>query len=303
LLDPSLALGDLSGTEPLEEQAGTPARREAFRRFAAHRLAVTGLVFLSLIVLMAIFAPLIAPDGPVQIDLTAINQPPSLHHLFGTDSLGRDLWARVVYGARVSLVVGFGAVAISLAIGTALGLVAGVFGGWIDGLLMRITDAFLSIPAILLVMVFVAVVGPSLSSIVVSIALIQWTTSARLVRGQVLGLREREFVLAAYVTGVSRRRVVLDHLMPNLLGPLSVLATFSVANAILIEAGLSFLGLGVRPPTPSWGQIISAAQEPSVLLTQWWIWVPACVAISLTVLSINFIGDGLRDALDPKSRR
>lgn len=269
----------------------------------AHRLAVAGLVFLVIVVFMAIFAPLIAPDGPVKIDLTAINQPPSLHHLFGTDSIGRDLWARVVYGARVSLVVGFGAVALSLVIGTSLGLTAGVFGGWVDALIMRFTDAFLSIPAILLVMVFVAVVGPSLSSIVVSIALIQWTTSARLVRGQVLGLREREFVLAAYLTGVRRRRVIFDHLLPNLLGPLSVLATFGVANAILIEAGLSFLGLGVRPPTASWGQIVSAAEQPSVLLGQWWIWVFACAAISLTVLAINFIGDGLRDAVDPRTER
>lgn len=304
MLDQSLAAARESAD--FEESSGpviTSARREAARRFAAHRLAVAGLVFLAIIVVLAVFAPLLAPIGPDKVNLAVINQPPSMRHLLGTDAIGRDVWARVVFGARISLMVGFGAVALSLTIGSSLGLAAGLFGGWVDALIMRLTDAFLSIPSILLVTVLVAVVGPSLFSIIVSIGLITWTASARLVRGQILALREQEFVLAVHLIGVRRWRLVSDHLLPNVLGPLSVLATFGVANAILLEAGLSFLGLGVRPPTPSWGQIISAAQEPNVLLNQWWIWVPACTAIAFTVLSVNFIGDGLRDAVDPKSRR
>ena len=202
---------------------------------------------------------------------------------------------------ETSLIVGFGAVALALVFGTTLGLIAGFFGRWPDQVIMRCTDAAIAVPSLLLVIVFVSVTGPSLAAVVIAIAFTSWTTSARLVRGQMLTLREREYVLAAQIIGVSRRRIVTDHLLPNLLGPLSVVATFGVASAILIEAGLSFLGLGVRPPTASWGQMVSAAQSPEVLLNEWWIWVPPSIAIGLTVLAVNFIGDGLRDAVDPRA--
>lgn len=279
------------------------ARREALRRFSAHRLAVAGVVVLALVALIALLAPLIAPQGPTQLDISAINQPPGDGHLLGTDDVGRDVWARLAYGARTSLAVGLGSVAIALLIGTTLGLVAGFFGRFTDAVVMRVTDAVMSVPALLMVIVFVSIAGPSLTSVIVVIALTTWPAAARLVRGQVLSLREQEFVTAARVIGVPRHRIVSDHLLPNLLGPLSVVGTFGVANAILVEAGLSFLGLGVRPPTASWGQMINAAQSPEVLLGRPWLWVPACIAIALTVLAVNFVGDGLRDAVDPRSER
>jgi peptide/nickel transport system permease protein len=279
------------------------ARREAWRRFVQHRLALVGLAILLVIIVMAAFAPWIAPQGPYKVDLFAINQPPGTHHLLGTDAVGRDIWAEVVYGTRTSLAVGFGAVALAVLVGTTLGLIAGVFRGIADQGIMRVTDAFMSIPALLLAIFFVSVVGPSLTSVIFVIALTTWTQSARLVRGQVLGLRDQEFVLASQLIGVSRRRIVSDHILPNILGPLSVLATFGIASAILVEAGLSFLGLGVRPPTPSWGEMVSSAQSPVVLLTQPWIWVPPSVAIALTVLAVNLVGEGLRDAVDPRSGR
>jgi peptide/nickel transport system permease protein len=284
-----------------EDASVESALRTAVERFLRHKLATAGLIVIVVIILMAIAAPLIAPQGPTNLNIADINQPPSSHHLLGTDQVGRDVWARLVYGARTSLIVGFGAVAIAILIGTTLGLAAGFLGRWADQSIMRVTDAFMSVPSLLIVIVFVSITGPSLASIVVVIALFTWTQPARLVRGQVLSLREREFILAAHITGVSRTRIITDHLLPNLLGPLSVLATFGVANAILIEAGLSFLGLGVRPPTPSWGQMVSAAQSPEVLLHELWIWVPPSIAIALTVLSVTMIGDGLRDAVDPRS--
>lgn len=287
--------------EELHETLVESAFRAAVRRFTRHRLATAAVVVISIIVVMAIAAPLIAPQGPTNLDITTINQAPSSHHLLGTDEVGRDVWARLIYGARTSLIVGFGAVAVALLIGTILGLAAGFLGRWVDGLIMRITDAFMSVPALLIVIVFVSIVGPSLTSVVLVIAVTTWTGTARLVRGQVLTLREREFVLAAHVTGVSRFRIVTDHLLPNLLGQLSVIATFGIATAILIEAGLSFLGLGVRPPTASWGQMVNSAQSPQVLLHEIWIWVPPSVAIALTVLSVSLIGDGLRDAVDPRA--
>lgn len=279
------------------------ARREALRRFASHRLAVAGVAVLVLVVAMAVLAPVLAPKGPTAIDLTAVNRPPGHGHLLGTDNVGRDIWARLVYGARTSLAVGLGAVAISLLIGTVLGMASGLLGRWVDGVVMRVTDAVMSVPALLMVIVFVAIAGPSLRSVILVIALTTWPTTARLVRAQVLSLRESEFITAARVIGVPARGIVLGHLLPNLLGPLSVVATFGVANAILVEAGLSFLGLGVRPPTPSWGQMVNAAQDAEVLLHRLWIWVPASAAIGLTVLAVNFVGDGLRDSVDPKGDR
>jgi peptide/nickel transport system permease protein len=300
-------LASVSGQLPvvapqaIDDPGYESARKAAVRRFMRHRLATAGVVVIAIIFVMAIAAPVIAPQGPTALDITTISQGPGPHHLLGTDDVGRDVWARLVYGARTSLIVGFGAVALALVFGTTLGLIAGFFGRWPDQVIMRCTDAAIAVPSLLLVIVFVSVTGPSLAAVVIAIAFTSWTTSARLVRGQMLTLREREYVLAAQIIGVSRRRIVTDHLLPNLLGPLSVVATFGVASAILIEAGLSFLGLGVRPPTASWGQMVSAAQSPEVLLNEWWIWVPPSIAIGLTVLAVNFIGDGLRDAVDPRA--
>jgi peptide/nickel transport system permease protein len=233
--------------------------------------------------------------------MRAVRSAPSAAHWLGTDEVGRDVWSRLVYGARTSLSVGFGAVAIAVAIGTVMGALAGFYGGWVDQLTMRLTDTVMSVPPLLMIIVFVSLIGPSLQTVIVVIALMTWPGTARLVRGQFLTLREREFVLAARVLGARDWRIIVRHVLPNVLGPLSVVATFGVASAILLEAGLSFLGLGIKPPLSSWGVMINSAQSSNVLINLPWLWIPPATTISLTVLAVNFIGDGLRDALDPRS--
>ena len=254
------------------------------------------------IVIIAIVGPFLAQD-PNAIDLRLIDAPPSPEHLLGGDRSGRDVLARVLHGARTSLLVGFGAVAVYIAIGVAIGAIAGYMGGVLDHGLMRVTDIVLSVPVLLLVIVFVSVVGPSLFSVVVVIGLLGWPGTARIVRGQLLSLREMEFVSAARVLGLRDRDIILGHLLPNIVGPLTVLATFGVAGAILLEASLSFLGLGVQAPTPSLGIMINEARAPSVLNGLPWLWLPPGILIALVVVSVNFVGDGLRDALDPRLRR
>jgi peptide/nickel transport system permease protein len=201
------------------------------------------------------------------------------------------------------MIVGVGAVAVALSIGITVGLISGFLGKWVDTILMRITDGFMSVPSLILIIIFIAIVGPSLTNVILVIALATWPTSARVVRGQVLALREQEFITAAKVIGVRTPAILKNHILPNLLGPLSVVATFGIAGAILTEAGLSFLGLGVRPPISSWGQMVNLAQQSQILLAEPWIYVPSGVMIVVTVLAVNFIGDGLRKAVDPKSVR
>jgi peptide/nickel transport system permease protein len=277
------------------------AGRAALRRFSRNPLALSGTLLLGVVAVAAVAAPLLVGD-PLLIDLrNARPIAPSLAHPLGTDLSGRDVWSRVVYGARVSLAVGFGAVGIYVLIGTTLGLLAGYFGGRVDQVVMRITDSIMSAPPLLMIIVFVSLVGPSLISVIVVIALLGWPGTARLVRGQVLALREAEFITAARVVGVRDPIIVVRHLLPNVFGPVTVAGTFGVAGAILLEAALGFLGLGIRPPTPSWGAMINPAQAPDVLISLPWTWIPPAIGIALTVLAVNFIGDGLRDALDPRS--
>jgi peptide/nickel transport system permease protein len=276
-------------------------RRAAVKRFLRYRLAIVGVVILVAIMLMGALAPLLTPWPPNWIDFqTGARQPPSAAHVLGTDVSGRDVWARVLYGARTSLIVGFGAVTLYLIIGTLLGLAAGYYGRFVDQGLMRFTDTIMAIPPLLLIIVFVAVLGPSIISVIVVIGLLGWPVTARLVRGQLLVLRESEFITAARVIGVRDRTILFRHMLPNILGPLTVVATFGVATAVLLESSLSFLGLGVRPPEASWGNLITEAVSPVVLTTLPWQWVPAAIAITTTVLAVNFIGDGLRDAIDPR---
>ena len=277
--------------------------RQAIRRFLRHRLAIIGLLVLAFVAAVAVFLPLAVRLDPTATDYGAIRQPPGPGHPLGADQSGRDVWARLVYGSRISLLVGFGAVALYLAIGTALGMIACFLGGFADQLVMRATDTLLSIPILLLIIVFIAVVGPGLTSVIVVIALLGWPPTTRLVRAQLLSLREAEFVTAVRVVGVGNLGIVLRHLLPNIFGPLTVVATFGVAQAILLEASLSFLGLGVRPPVPSLGEMINAARAPSTLQGLPWVWLPPGIVIALLVLAVNFIGDGLRDALDPRSTR
>jgi peptide/nickel transport system permease protein len=278
-------------------------RQQGLRRFVRHRLALAGGVLTIVIIACALLAPLVAHHSPTAIDINQIGMGPGHGHLLGTDQSGRDVWSRVVYGARTSLTVGFGAVALYVLIGIILGTLAGFFGGWIDQVIMRVTDTVMSVPTLLLVIVFVSAVGPSLQSVLVVIGLLGWPGAARLVRGQILALKQSEFIVAARVVGATNIRMILRHLLPNTLPPLIVLGTFGVANAILLEASLSFLGLGIQPPASSWGGMLNAAVSPDVLLNMPWLWIPPAVAIAITVLSVNFIGDGLRDALDPRARR
>jgi len=270
-------------------------------RFRRNRLAVAGLVVLTLVGGGALLAPLLAPYDPtLQGDLVAGRlQPPSKSHLLGTDPFARDVLSRLLYGARVSLSVGLLAVAISVVIGTAVGSVAGYVGGLVDRAVMRLVDMVLSFPLLVLLIAVVAMVEePSVGTILLVLGLTLWPSTARLVRGEVLAVREREYVEAARALGCSEARVLFRHVLPNAVAPAIVAAALGVGNAIVLEAGLSFLGIGVQPPAPSWGNMV--ADGRSRLLEAWWISTFPGLAIVVTVVSLNLVGDGLRDALDPR---
>ncbi|MFX3632536.1 MAG: oligopeptide ABC transporter permease [Candidatus Pristimantibacillus sp.] len=272
------------------------------RRFKKHKLAVAGLVVLVILTLCAIFAPWIAPYEPTAVT-DSFGEGPSMEHLMGTDQVGRDQLSRLIYAARVSLAVGIGAIIISVVIGTILGLVSGFYGGWIDNVIMRITDVFMSFPNIILILVIASIVGPGLTNIIIILGFLGWPAVTRLVRGNVLSIKESDYVKASIVLGFRTPRIIFRHILPNTVAPILIYATSGVAGAILEEAALSFLGLGVQPPTPSWGNMLASAQSLTVLTSQPWLWVPPGVLIILIVLSINFIGDALRDALDPKNNK
>jgi peptide/nickel transport system permease protein len=276
--------------------------RAAFERFRRHRLAMIGVAVIAFVSLISIAAPAIAPYDPVAIDLSASRQPPSQAHLFGTDLTGRDVLSRLIYGGQVSLTVGLSAALLSTLIGLVLGLVAGYFRGWADSVVMRLTEIILSYPLLVMIIVLAAVIGPGVGSIVLGVGLFGWPTTCRIVRGQTLSLREQDFVMAARSLGATHVRVISRHLIPLVLAPLTVTATFGVAYAVLLEAALSFLGLGIRPPQPSWGNMLSAAQSILILESMPWLWSLPGIAIGVTVLAVNFIGDGLRDALDPRQQ-
>ncbi|HAL62549.1 MAG TPA: peptide ABC transporter permease [Chloroflexi bacterium] len=286
---------------PLEKAAkGESPWVKSWNRFRRHRLAMTGLIVIIVLALMAIFAPLLSPYSAYELNLADRVSPPNLKHWLGTDGTGRDTWARLLLGGRVSLSVGLVAVSISMAIGVLLGGLAGYFGGKVDMVIMRSTDTVMCFPSLIIIITLVAVVGPSIYNTMLVIGLLGWPSAARIVRGQFLYLREQLFVEAAKCLGVPPLRIAFLHILPNAIGPVVVAATFGVATAILMEAALSFLGLGVQIPTPSWGNMLQEAQTLTILEQQPWRWVPPGVMIVISVLSINFIGDGLRDALDPR---
>lgn len=282
--------------------ASTSPLRLALRRFRAHRLASVGVAIIGVIAFLAFTAPLISPYDPVAVDLMASRRPPSGAHLLGTDLTGRDVLSRLIHAAQVSLTVGITAALLSTGLGLMLGLVAGYYRGWVDTLITRVTEIILSYPLLVVIIIIVAVLGPGQGSIILGIGGFGWPTACRIVRGQVLTLREQDFVLAARSVGVTDQRVIMRHLLPLVLGPLTVTGTFAVASAVLLEASLSFLGLGIRPPQPSWGNMLNEAQSIAILEAMPWLWLPPGVAIALTVLAVNFVGDGLRDALDPRQR-
>ena len=275
--------------------------KKAWNRFRRHKLAMFGLLMMTIFVCLALFAPLLSRYPPNDIDLRARSEPPSAEHWFGTDRTGRDIWARTLYGGRVSLSVGLVAVSVSAIIGIVVGCVSGYAGGWIDMILMRITDTVQTFPSLVIIIVLVAIVGPSVYNTMFAIGILGWPGMARIVRSEVLSLREQPFVLAARCLGIPTSAIIFRHILPNTISSLAVAVTFAVASAILQEAALSFLGLGVQLPTASWGNMLQDAQTLSVLETMPWMWVAPGIMIGVTVLSINFIGDGLRDALDPRA--
>jgi peptide/nickel transport system permease protein len=271
---------------------------EFWRRFRTNGFASAGLIVIVVLFALSLFAPFITPYSPEALDAWHVLLPPSSSHFFGTDELGRDVLTRVIYGARVSLKVGFVAVGIAVAIGTVIGLLAGFYGGWIDALLMRVVDIMLCFPTFFLILAVITMLEPSIWYIMIIIGLTGWMGVARLVRAEVLSLKSRDFVLAARVLGASDRRIIFRHILPNALSPVLVSATLGVAGAILTESALSFLGIGVQPPTPSWGNILTSGKD--YIEFAWWLSLFPGVAILVTVLSYNLVGEGIRDALDPR---
>ena len=284
------------------EEAGelhSVSRSRVVRKFLNNRLAVLGLVVFSIILLASIFAPLLTPWDPSKVNLRAMMQEPSLDHWFGTDKTGRDVFARVLYGGRISILVGLGSALVSAAIGVLIGCYTGYVGGWLDAIALRVSEAIMAFPEIILVLMLVSIIGQSLFNLMAIFILGGWCGIYRLTRAQMLSLREEEYVLSLRSFGLNRALICYKHMLPNALGPVMVNITLSTAAFILQEAGLSFLGLGVPSSTPTWGNILNAAQNLSVLEDNWWMWLPVGLFISLFVLSVNFIGDGLRDASDP----
>ncbi len=269
-----------------------------WRRFRRHKLAMAGLCFLLVMYIVAVFAPYIATQSYKHTDPPNRLQPPSKEHWMGTDHIGRDLFSRVIWGSRISLSVGFVAAGVAVALGTVIGAVAGYFGGAIDNILMRFTEIVMSFPTFFLLITIVSIVERSIFNIMLVIGLTSWPGLARMVRGQFLSLREQEFVLAARALGASNARIIFRHILPNAMAPVIVSATLQIGGAILTESGLSFLGLGVQEPFPSWGNIINTGR--TYLRQAPWITAFPGIFIFLTVLSFNYVGDGLRDALDPR---
>lgn len=271
-----------------------------WRYFKKNRLAVGGMAMIVITFLIAASASFLSPYDPGQTNVALKLKPPSLQHFLGTDQLGRDVFSRMLFGSRVSLSVGFVAVAISICIGILVGAIAGYYSGWMDSLLMRFVDIMLCFPSFFLILTVVALLGPSLFKVMVVIGITSWMGTSRFVRAEFLSLRERDFTQAAKALGVKDYRIIFRHILPNALAPVFVTATLDVATAILVEAGLSFLGFGVQPPASSWGNILTEGR--TYIFDAWWLTVFPGLAILLTVLSFNLLGEGLRDALDPRLR-
>ena len=277
------------------------------RKFKKNKVAVAGLIILALMVIAVALAPYLTPYDPYEMDFEKVNKKPSKEHVLGTDELGRDYLTRILYGGRISMKVGLFAVIIQVIIGSLVGGLAGYYGGWIDNLLMRLVEIVMSFPFMPLAITISAVVGVRVKPeqrmyiVMMIIGLLSWPGLARMVRGQILSLREQEFILAAKALGIRDRKIIWRHLIPNTVGYIIVSATLGMAGAILSEAGLSFLGLGVTPPVPTWGNLVQNARDMYVLKNRVWLWLPPGLCIFMAVMSINLLGDGLRDAIDPKS--
>ncbi|ANE48974.1 peptide ABC transporter permease [Paenibacillus swuensis] len=274
-----------------------------WKRFRKNKLAVAGLIIFALLVLMAIMAPWISPHDPEVFDIMESNLPPSALHPFGTDSYGADILTRIFYGARVSLSVAIIAMTFTVTIGVLYGAISGYFGGLVDNIMMRIVDAIQSTPTFFFTLIVATLMVPGMWTVIIALTVFGWTRMARIVRGEILSLKERDYIEAARASGESNASIIFYHVLPNMIGPIIVIATLDVAGNILAESTLSFLGLGIQPPTPSWGNMLTSAQDLPTIMDYAWIAVFPGLFIVLAVLSVNFIGDGLRDALDPRSKK
>jgi len=273
-------------------------RNLIWKRFSKNKLAVAGGIIVSLLFFVAVFAPLISPYNPDDIDRKHIFVSPDIHHPFGTDDLGRDVLSRMLWGARISLAVGFVAVGIATLIGIFFGAFAGYYGGWPERIIMRFIDIMLTIPTFFLILAVIAFIEPSIWNIMIVIGLTSWMSVARLVRAEFLSIKEREYVLAAKALGAGDFRIIFRHIMINSMAPVLVSAVLGIAGAVLVESALSFLGIGVQPPTPSWGNILTLGKDNIEIA--WWLSVFPGLAILITVLGYNLLGEGIRDSIDPR---
>lgn len=297
----SLSLTDTAEARLAPEALNKPRGRAGFlARLGQSKIAVVGLAILLLLIVVALAAGVITSYDPVQIAPREALQAPSREHLFGTDQYGRDVFARVVYGARISLMIGLISVSIALVSGTLLGLISGYYGKWADISIMRIIDVMLAFPGILLALALVSILGPSLQNLMIAVGISAIPQYARLVRGSVLSAKEHVYVDAARVVGTGNATIMWRHILPNVVAPVIVMATLGIGSAILWAAGLSYLGLGSQPPTPEWGRMLSEGRD--FLREQWWIATFPGLAIMVTVLGMNLLGDGLRDVLDPRQQ-
>jgi len=272
-------------------------------RLKKNKLAMLGLIILFITIVVSIFAPIITGYDRDAIDTANSYKAPSAEHWLGTDELGRDTFTRLIYGGRISLSVGLVSTGISVVIGVLLGAIGGYHGGITDNIIMRVVDIFMCFPFFLIAIVIAAILGPSIWNVMIISGILSWTGIARIVRAEVLSLKQREFIEAAKALGLNSRDIIIKHIIPNIMAVIIVYATLGIARGIISEAGLSFLGLGVKPPTPSWGNMLASAQSMRSLRLHWWLWIPPGLMVFLTILSINFLGDGLRDALDPKLKQ
>lgn len=284
------------------EEVLLSAGQIARKKFFQNKMAVLGSIVIILFVILSVFAPLFTKLDPNQTDLLNIRGCPNAEHILGTDDLGRDIFTRLLYGGRISIAVGVISMALQLAIGVTVGTLAGYFGGILDKIVMRIVDVIMCFPFFVIAIALASVLGGSMTNLVLIIGMLMWPGIARIVRSQVLVIKENEFIMGARALGLNWLEIIFSHVLPNIASSVLVASTLSVASGILMEATLSFLGLGVNPPDPSWGNMLVAAQSMSVLKNQWWMWIPAGTAVVLMVLAVNFFGDGLRDALDAKSK-
>lgn len=286
-----------------EEEKILTAGQIARRRFFRNRLATAGLIIVVSFVFLSLFAPLFTDYTVSQTDLRNLRSGPSAAHLLGTDDLGRDIFARLLYGGRVSIAVGVASMLLQMAIGVTLGAAAGYFGGVTDKVIMRMVDIIMCFPFFVIAVALAAVIGGSIWNLILIIGMLMWPGIARIVRTEVLTIRDNEYIMAAKALGLSPVQIIVKEVLPNVFSSILVASTLAVANGILMESTLSFLGLGVRPPAPSWGNMLVVAQNMAVLKNQWWMWIPAGAAVVLMVLAINFLGDGLRDALDTRNQQ